>query len=633
VSPRGPALVLSALAFALAFAPAAASAEVRLDVRAEPTVLALHDRLTLQVSVQTRGMGSPDIELPELEGFEIVSRQVQRPMQFSFSFGAQATVQSSTIYTFVLQPLREGRIVIKPVRVSLDGKVESSQPIAISVAGSGQAPPGAAPPGAAPGAAAPNASVSPPGTPMALDAVEVDAAAFVRATADKAQPYEGEQTTVNIYLYARDRLQSNPSIETEPTTDGLWVHDLLSPQRALQPERQIVNGQVYTVYLLRRIAAFPLHAGEVTIGPMAIELDTSSLFDIFSPQRARSKLRRNGLPLTLRVRPLPEAGKPKGEVAVGRFTLTTKLDRTQAVTGDAVTLTAVVEGHGNIRTIDLELPAVPGLDVLQPEIKDLVTAPNDLVGGTREYRWLLVARKPGRFAIPPLVLATFDPASERYEQVKSAPLVLDVVGQAMAAAQPGARDAAGSDPQLPPDTADDAGAEHVWAPIRTQSELRRGYARLAERPFYGWLLCAPLLIWLAAVCTGALRRHASTRARSGPGRGLRQAEQRLHAAESAAHGAEPARFHAEASAALTSVLEARLTEPVAGYTRRELEQRLIDRGMAAGLAAELIQALERSDFARFSAAASEGDLRAQADALRELFRKLAAFTPTAQERA
>jgi hypothetical protein len=631
VSPRSPIPVLSALALALAIAPAAASADVRLDVRAEPTALALHDRLTLQVSVQTRGMGSPDIELPELEGFEIVSRQVQRPMQFSFSFGAQATVQSSTIYTFVLQPVREGRLVIKPVRVSLDGEVETSQPITISVAGSGQAQSGAAP-----GATAPNASgasVSPPGTPMALDAVEIDEVAFLRTTADKAQPYEGEQTTVNIYLYTRDRLQSNPSIETEPTTDGLWIHDLLSPQRALQPERQIVNGQVYTVYLLRRIAAFPLHAGDVTIGAMAIELDTSSLFDIFSPQRARSKLERNGLPLTLRVRPLPEAGKPKGDVAVGRFTLTTKLDRTQAVTGDAVTLTAVIEGHGNIRTIDLELPPVPGLDVLQPEIKDLVTAPNDLVGGTREYRWLLVARKPGRFAIPALVLATFDPAAERYEQVKSEPLTLDVVGQALAAAQPGAHDATGNDPPLPPGEGDEARDEHVWAPIRTQSELSRGYARLAERPFYGWLLGAPFLIWLAVVGGRALRRHASSRARSGSGRGLREAEQRLHAAESAAYGAEPARFHAEASAALTCVLEARLTEPVAGYTRRELEQRLIDRGMAAGLAAELIQALERSDFARFSAAAGEGDLRAQADALRELFRKLAAFTPTVEERA
>jgi hypothetical protein len=617
-----PSSALAACALALALAPAGALADVRLDVRAEPTAVALTERVTLQVTVQSSGMGSPNVELPDFDGFEVLSRQVQR------NFVMQSGVQLSTVYTFVLQPLREGRMVIEPVRAERDGKVEASAPIAIVVGDPGRAP--ASGP-AASGAAQPSASAAPAGA--GLDAVEVDPIAFVRTTVDKPQPYEGEQVTVNIYLYVRDRLQSNPSIETEPTTDGLWVHDLLPPQRTLQPERQIVNGSAYIVYLLRRVAAFPLHAGAVTIGPMTIEIDTSSLFDIFSPQRARQKLKRSGLPVTMDVKPLPAAGRPKGEVAVGRYTLAAKLDRQQAATGDAVTLTALVEGQGNIRTVALELPKVPGLDVLQPETKDLVTAPNDLVSGTREYRWLLVARTPGRFTIPALTLNTFDPASGRYQAVTSPPLQVEVVGQALAAAQP-TGDPTADDAK--PETADDedAGKAHVWAPIRTQSALERESTRLVERAWYGWALAAPALLWLAVIGAGGLRRVASSRAQSGPGRALRDAEQRLQTAGEAARDGDASRFYAEASAALIGVLEARMHQTLSGHTRAELRQRLLARGLPQPLANELIEALERSDFARFGAApASPAQLQAHASTLRPLFERLAAFTPSPEERS
>ena len=177
--------------------------------------------------------------MPELDGFEIISRQVQQPMQFSFSFGNRATVQSSTIYSFVLQPARVGALVIKPVRAELDGVVKTSRAIPITVsAGSvpvqGADPNAAAQPGTDDSQAAPAAA-------GASDNTQVDPVAFLRTVADKSEPYEGEQVTVTIYLYVRERLQSTPNVVTEPTLDGLWVQDLLPP-RGLPPGRQVVNG-------------------------------------------------------------------------------------------------------------------------------------------------------------------------------------------------------------------------------------------------------------------------------------------------------------------------------------------------------------------------------------------------------
>jgi hypothetical protein len=613
-------LLGAALWFALPVA--VALADLRLEVRTDRQALSLDDTLTLQITVQSQGTGSPRVEMPELEGFEVMSRQVQQPMQFSFSFGNRATVQSSTIYSFVLQPTRVGALTIKPVRAELDGVVKTSRAITITVSAGSTAPPGAGPgdpdadddrePAAAPNGAADNTAVDP--------------VAFVRTVADKSEPYEGEQVTVTIYLYVRERLQSSPNVVTEPTLDGLWVQDLLPP-RGLPPGRQVVDGAVYAVYALRRFAAFPLRPGDITIGPMALEISSSTLFDLFAPRRARPNLNRSSAPLTLHVKPLPEQGKPAGEVAVGRFKLATKLDRSQTPTGDAVTLTATVQGEGNIRTVALALPPLKDIDVLQPEIKDLVESPKDLVSGTREYRWLLVPKAPGRITIPALKLATFDPSAQRYETLASEPLALEVVGQALPATAatpaPQPRD---ETPQPKPER----GEAHHWAPIRTQSRLLRGYKRWSEQPWYDFALLVPPLAWLLVIGVDGARKRRKARGETAHGRVLREAEARRAAAAQAAREGQGARFYADASAALLTLLEARLGESMVGLTRAQLRERLDASGMPRELADALTRALEDYEFARFgSSAADPARLSAQAEALSALYERLHAFEPRA----
>jgi hypothetical protein len=362
---------------------------------------------------------------------------------------------------------------------------------------------------------------------------------------------------------------------------------------------------------------------------MAVEISTASVMDIFAPDRARPNIKRSGTPLVLHVKPLPEQNKPAGEVAVGRFKLNAKLDRNQAMAGDALTLTAVVQGEGNIRTVQVAPPKLPNVDVLQPEVKDLVEAPNDLLTGTREYRWLIVPHDPGHLSIPALTLASFDPRSQKYEQVQSAPLAIDVVGQAAA------RNAATTAPAQPNAAAPDGQDHetHAWAPIRTQSELQRSYARFAERPIYPWLLVLPGLGWLAVVSTSLVRRRIAARGETAAGRAMREAEQRLAAADAAANDGDAARFHAAASAALIAVLDARIGEPVSGFTRVQLREHLQARGMDQKGASEVTSALERHEFARFGSGASVAELASQQAALHFLFERLAEFTPRGAEHA
>jgi len=626
------ALALASLVWLL---PAAALADIKLEVRTDRTQLGLEDTLTLRVTVQAEGMGSPDITLPNFDGFEIVSQQVQRPMQFSFSFGARTTVQSSTIYTYSLQPTRAGTLTIKPVRVELDGEVKTSQPLRITVSGAGAAPPAASQPDPDPQDDTDTDDAQPPASPPTRSAegvenTQIDPVAFVRTVVDRIDPYVGQQVTVTMYLYVRERLSSAPAIRKEPTTDGLWIHDLLTPDRQPQASRQAVNGAVFTVYPMRRFAAFPLAAGDVTIGPLAVDIDTSSPFDIFNPTRRNTQLERTGLPTTLKVKALPEAGRPAGEVAVGRFEVDAKLDRAQAATGDAVTLTATVRGQGNVRTAQLVLAPVAGIDALTPEIKDLVEAPNDYVGGTREYRFLLVPRTPGHFALPALTLQTFDPVAGAYVTKRGPALALDVVGNALptdpaqAAAQPtekGAAPGGGAQPTA-------ADAPHTWAPIRTSSALVRGQSAALAPGSFGLLLLAPPLLWLGVVLSSLLRRRAAAKAATPEGRALGEAEHHLSDATRAAEAGDQAAFHSRSSAALLAVLEARLGEPVTGLARGQLERLLENRGLPQATRRELMHCLELSDLARFGAASGDlPALNAQLSALRTLYAALLSFAP------
>ena len=97
----------------LLLVPALARAEVRVDVQPDRKQLAIGERMTVRITVQTEGSGQPEVVLPDFDGFEILSQQVQRPMQFSFNFGQRAVFRSSSIYTYVLSPLRGGTLRIR----------------------------------------------------------------------------------------------------------------------------------------------------------------------------------------------------------------------------------------------------------------------------------------------------------------------------------------------------------------------------------------------------------------------------------------------------------------------------------------------------------------------------------------
>jgi hypothetical protein len=582
-------------------------------MQAERTQVAVGETFDLVVRADVQGADAGGLEPPDLSAFRVIGRRSSRPMQFTFGFGVQRqVVQSSSVYEFTLQAVNEGTFNLTPATIRVGGRTFSSSPITIVVgSGGGGAPqPGQVPP------------VEPPVGP--LDGATFDPQAFLRTVVSPSNPYVGQQVTVTVYLYVGDPLRTAPQITREPAVDGFWVRDLLPPQRTLEAHQQAVQGRPFDVYVIRRFAAFPLRSGSLEVGSPAVDLELGGgMIDFFNPRPA-SQVRREGVAVPIQVRPLPEQGKPPGRIATGSFTLSARLDRTQVATGDAVTLTATVEGTGNPQDLHLELAPIDGLRILSPQLRDNVESPNDLVRGSRSFEWLVVPEREGTYAIGPFELPVFDPTTETYSTLRSETLRLVAAGNAIAPVE--------DDPVEEAEAVRRATAPD-FGTVRTRSELDRPSAPVDRSLVYVLLLAVPFATWVGFVGFGWMRRRSARAKELGAkDNAVRTARKRLRGAQDYAQRGDANAFYGEIRKVLGEVLEARLGSPIGGYTHAELRRHLRERGMAEELSERVVDEIEGSEFARFSAAgASPQEIAKCADRVGMLIDQVERFAPSRAE--
>jgi hypothetical protein len=360
--------------------------------------------------------------------------------------------------------------------------------------------------------------------------------------------------------------------------DGFWVHD--DPITSLQAFSAQVRGLNYQVYPLIRAAAFPQRTGELTLGAPKVSFDVArmSLFD--APERVE----REGVPVTVRVKPLP-APVP-AHVVVGQYDVQARLDRTSVSTGDAVTLHIDAGGAGNVQDLRIDLPPIAGVRALQPAIRDRQSLNAGILSGTRSWEWILIAETPGVHTVPPIEIHYFDPEAETYTTARTPPLTFTSSG-------PAKRPAATIEPARL--EADPTVAE--FGPLRIYSALDRRRTPLRNQPWFAWLLAIPPLGFLGLVATIAILRRRDEKSTTS----IAVQRRLLRSAREALDADDPRTFYDRVVASLNHALETRLGESVSGLPHVELRTRLQSVGFDEDLIERLINELEGADFARFAA--------------------------------
>ncbi|MFZ1866700.1 MAG: BatD family protein [Polyangiales bacterium] len=565
---------MSALPWA---ATARGQPEVTVSLDATPSEARVGEMVQLEVRVRARGGRIQGLDLDDLQKYpelEIVSHQTVRPMQFSFGFGSGVQVESSLAEIYVLRPTAAGTYQFAPAVAKVDGKAYRSAPLTLVIrSGTGSS-----------GNVMGDADLPESTSGTELSGARFDQYAFLRSVVEPKEVYIGQQVDVTVYLYTRLRLSPQSVMPGKPSMDGFWVHD--DPITSLEAQTAQVGGVQYRVYVLQRSAAFPQRSGKLTIGPPQVTFDVGgmSLFD--APER----IEREGVPVTVDVKPLPQPGP--AHAVVGRYDVRAWLDRDGVTTGDAITLRVDASGLGNVQDLRIDLPPMVGVRVLQPAIRDEQQFQDGKLTGTRSWEWILIAEAPGAHTVPPVQLHYFDPETGKYRSASTEALTFTAIGPARPASP--AMEPTGTEPK--PQAA-------TFGPIRLYSALTRGETPVRQRSWFAWLLGLPPLLFVLVVLGSSTIRHRERRSETA---GAIQ-RKLLRGAEDALRKNDPRSFYDRVVDSIHHALEARLSEPVVGLPHAELRARLAEAGLDEDLVQRVINELEGADFARFAASGVRKD--------------------------
>lgn len=275
---------------------------------------------------------------------------------------------------------------------------------------------------------------------------------FIKVIVDKNNVHVGEQITASYKLYAR--VPMNVSISKLPTLNGFWTQDFEMPKGDIKPVEEIINGQKYQVFTLKKSALFPQQTGTLELDPAEAEgvarvisqtrtrdpffddpffesfmMNDPFVEEFFSRGSYRDvKVNLKSKSVKIKVNPLPEEKKPQEfGGAVGNFTINSSIDKTTLTTDDVVNLKVIIKGNGNIKLIEPPVLKLPnGLIAYDPVVQDSITGRTTTISGTKTIIYTITPRNKGNYELPPIDFSYFNPASGEYITKQTKPHKLNV---------------------------------------------------------------------------------------------------------------------------------------------------------------------------------------------------------------
>lgn len=524
-----------------------------LVVTVDRTEVTTDDVITLKISVSGGSVGSP--ELPEMPAFALVGRSQSSQMSI-----VNGVVSAGATYTYRLQPVQTGTVVIEGITAVIDNQSYTADPITITIT-AGVRP--TLPPGVDPGVAE-------------LTSLGM----FMEASVDNPAPYVGEQLLYNMRIFH----PSNTVLYVPyklPNFGGFWSQD--TSETTYVEQRQGRDLRVIDV----ATALFPQAAGEVVIGAAALELPGAEAVDGLHTE-----------PVVVQVKPLPEPRPAGFRGSVGEFELQTAVDKSTVAVGEAIKLQVLLRGAGNIPALAApDLPTIPGWRAFDLTQQTQSEMRNGRLVGARLYEQIWVPEVGGDVVIPPVEYVYFDPERESYETLRSEPIAVTVMGEGVAAAPVATA--------VPVATAADAaaGAE----PVVDQSAVRglKGVALGGETAVVFSMRQGYWLLWLlppllAGSWVGWERWQATKAAVPRRKRAFANAQRRLK---------EGAQLPPEelSQRVLLGYLSDKLEQPIAGLPQQTQLALLQAQGLADERVAQVGNLLRRLETERFSPLPNGGE--------------------------
>jgi len=558
--------------------------EASVTAEVSPNPVGVDEQVSLTITVVGGGAERPQI--PKINGLKLVGGP-SVSNQFQWINGQSSSSQS---FTYILLPEAEGTVKVPPIAVRAAGKIYHTGEISLKVVkettGQSQTPRRRSPFSVFDDLGLDEDSPLRDRTPRRAEVLTV-------AELDKRSAFVGEQVTLTYKILTQLPI-TQVEVKEIPSLNGFWVEEVEVPKNPTAVNR-VVNGKQYAEYVIKKQALFPTKEGSLQIPSATFGLVVRTSSGGFFSLGAQESVFRKTEAMTLKVAPLPEAGKPAAfSGAVGNFKLESRIDKSTAETGDALNLRVTLSGSGNLKTItEFPLPDLPGFKIYSSKSNDQVAVRNDVLQGNKSWEYVVIPQAPGKERIPDLKFFYFSPTAKQYREAIAPGLEVAVLK--------GKGGVAGE----------------VIQTTLQQGIVKRGsdinYIKLASGPLkdrsrrlyqsvWAWVgLLAPLLFnaGMLLYTSHQLRlRQDVTGFRSR--RAGRVAEKRLAEAQNCLKNQQYGRFHSILESSIGGYLSDKFNLPQIEITTQQIKRFMDERNLNSHLAEEVAALLEECNFARYA---------------------------------
>lgn len=372
------------------------------------------------VSYELDGNGS-NFVAPNFVDFEVLGGPFSSSSSSVQIINGSITKSNKTTYSFYLRALKEGTFKIPAATITIDKKKVKSTTMDITVV-----------PGSGNAAYAGSPRNGDNGSSQSVDLDDV----FVEAIPNKKTAYIGEQILLTYKIYFTIPI-SQLSVSKSPSYAGFWTKDITDNNGSLQQSSIVRDGKQYAVATVQEIVLIPQKAGTLTVDPLDINCiaqvrrqrerqrsnDPFEDFfgDVMGSSYTNVKKEIKSQPINIEVRQLPVAERPDSfKGAVGQFTFTSSIDKTEMKSNDAFTVTYTVSGKGNIELLEMPKPVFPpDFEVYDPKITTTTKNNSYGISGTKKAEYVVIPRVSGNFKLSQTVFSYFDPVKGRYVTLPS----------------------------------------------------------------------------------------------------------------------------------------------------------------------------------------------------------------------
>ncbi|HEY3372844.1 MAG TPA: BatD family protein [Prolixibacteraceae bacterium] len=564
-----------------------------------PEAVAVGDQFRLSFTLNESSENGSNLQLPDLSNFDLLMGPSTSQSSNFQMINGKTTQSTSFSYIFVLRAKKEGKFTIRPASIKVNGKTYESNSLDIQVV-KGQPQPQQS---SSTGQQSSQAQDNTPTGNISKDNL------FVRLTLDKTNVSKGEQILATVKLYISQNVPLNGFDEVKlPSYEGFWTKEIDVPQQ-VSFTREVFNGKIYQVGILKKTILFPQQTGAIKIDPFEITClvrqkvhQQQGFFDDFFDNYRVVKAKVVSDALTVNVKDLPN--QPANfSGAVGNFSFTGTLDKSNVKSNEAVTLKLTVNGSGNLALINapkVELPQ--DFEAYEPKTTEHTIANDNGLSGSVSFEYLFIPRFAGNFTIPAIEFVYFNPSTRQYETRSTQAFPLSVEK--------------GSDDQNASvvNSYSKEDVKMIGKDIRfikqNNSKFQpRGssfYGTFGFYSVYGLSLMAFALVYV--MNRKRIKENANL-ALVRNKRANKVAFKRLKAAAGHMKNNQAEHFYESVIKALWGYLSDKLSIPVADLSRARASESLLQRGIDQEIVNELMKLIDDCEFARYAPAAFSGTMK------------------------